>query len=476
MDIKVFLNDICKKIKYKPARKWISDELEAHVLEIKENYIDDGMEEMKAEEKAVSQMGSAEDIGKQLNKIHRPHLDWRLLILIFILMAFGLLIASFKGISNNANYIEIMIIYMLIGIATSIFIYLFDYRKLKNLSFLIYLFTTIVMILPMTGLGAFSKGIACINLFGYYFFPGTIAVTLYIIAFIGFIDSYNKNNTINFKIQNKIFSINKDFIKIIGLTGLSLIMMSSISTLTNTLILSLVYLVITTTKIIFNKENRVKNILILYGAIGVCAFALMFCLKVNPFSETMRLLSSFNPEIDPNNTGYIGMLQKEILQNAKLVGEAKTEVISSNNYIITKDSNYTFIYLLGKAGILIAGILVFIIVLTSVKLIINAKNIKEQYGKFLIIGLSTLYIFQSFASVLMNVNMGIQSNINIPFVSYGSIYFIINIWSMAIIFSVYRKKDINFEEPKKSKLFTKIQNLIFETEEENENIDPELNN
>ena len=200
-------------------------------------------------------------------------------------------------------------------------------------------------------------------------------------------------------------------------------------------------LIISTT----NKENRIKNLLKLYGIIGILVITLMIGLDVNPF-DSMRVLASFNPEIDPEGRGYIGMLQKEILQNAKMIGEAETEIISSDRYIIPMESNYTFIYLLGKTGIIPAVILVLAIILTSIKLIINAKNIKEQYGKFLIIGLSTLYILQSVASMLMNINLGIQADIKIPFVSYGGFYFMVNILSMALMFSVYRRKDINFEE------------------------------
>jgi len=155
------------------------------------------------------------------------------------------------------------------------------------------------------------------------------------------------------------------------------------------------------------------------------------------------------------------------MENAKLIGKAEVEeewlVVNIDD--IFEDSNHTFIYLLGKVGIIPAIILVLAIILTSIKLIINAKNIKEQYGKFLIIGLSTLYILQSVASVLMNINWGIQADINIPFVSYGGFYFMVNILSMALMFSVYRRKDINFEEPKKlkkPKILTKIENCFFE--------------
>ena len=64
MQIKEFLNTVCEQIKYKPIRNSISEELENHIEESKENYIRDGLEEKEAEEKAIVQMGNAEEIGK----------------------------------------------------------------------------------------------------------------------------------------------------------------------------------------------------------------------------------------------------------------------------------------------------------------------------------------------------------------------------------------------------------------------------
>ena len=297
MDIKTYLNNVCKEIKYEPAKKVISEELELHMKEVKENYINDGIEEKTAEEKAVHQMGDAEEIGKSLNKIHRPQLDWKLLILIAILMGFSLFISILKESTGNDTYIISSIEYMIIGFAISFVIYLFDYRKLKKHSFLIYLFATIILLLSLEDYGGTTiRGIPCIIFYGYSFFPGTITVTLYIIAFIGFIANYNKDNAIKFEIQNEKFSINKDFIKIVVLTLLSLIIMQTISTWTNTIILSFVYLAITTIKIATNKENRIKNLLTFYGIIGIFAITLMIGLDVNPF-DSMRVLASFNPEI-----------------------------------------------------------------------------------------------------------------------------------------------------------------------------------
>ena len=461
MDIKTYLNNICKEIKYEPAKKSISEELELHMKEIKENYINDGMDEKTAEEKAVHQMGNAEEIGRSLNKIHKPHLDWKLLILIAILMGFSLIISIFKEVSGNGYYIGRSIVYMILGVAISIGIYLFDYRKLKKCSFLIYIFATILMIMPIIGMGCYQRGVPYIYMGGFGFYPTTITVTLYIIAFIGFIVDYDKENIIKLKIQDEIFSINKDFIKILGLAIFSLIMMACHSRTTAIIILSFVYIVITTIKIVSNKENKIRNLATLYGIITFMIVIFIQGLGGIP----TRVLSSFNPEIDPYNTGWIGLQQKDIMQNAELIGEANVDGRIIDIDDLFKDSNHTFIYLLGKAGIIPSAILVLAIILTSIKLIANAKNMKEQYGKFLIIGLSSLYIFQSVASVLMNINLGIQVGIEIPLVAYGGFYFFISISSMALILSVYRRKDINFEEPKKlrkPKILTKIENVFFE--------------
>ena len=441
MDIKNFLDKVCGEIKYRPVRKGICEELKSHIQEIKEEYTNKGIPENEAEEKAVFQMGVPEEIGRKLNKIHKPKLDWKLLLLMVILMGFGVFVAILKQPIMNENYIGSTIIYMTIGVILSIGIYFFDYKLLKKYSTVIYIIASILMILPMIQFGFIPRGVYNIQLFEITISPSTIALPLYLISFIGFIFNYNKTNNFKMTILNKEIAINKDMVKIIICSVASLMLMEYISSITNAIILGIIYLIISTAKIIQNKKNRIKNLIILYVIPVFMGLLLILMLVKSPY-RFERIISSFNPEVDPESSGYVGMLQKEILENAKIIGEADTMPISNSQSIINVESNYTFIYLLGKTGILVAGLLVCTIILASVKLIINAKNIKEQYGKFLIIGLSSLYILQSFATILMNVNMGVQTNVNLPFVTYGGIYFIVSILSMAIIFSVYRRKDI----------------------------------
>ena len=111
MDIKNFLDKVCGEIKYRPVRKGISEELKSHIQEIKEEYTNKGIPENEAEEKAVSQMGVPEEIGRKLNKIHKPKLDWILLLLMVILMGFGVFVVILKQQNMNDDYIESTIIF-----------------------------------------------------------------------------------------------------------------------------------------------------------------------------------------------------------------------------------------------------------------------------------------------------------------------------------------------------------------------------
>ena len=59
-----------------------------------------------------------------------------------------------------------------------------------------------------------------------------------------------------------------------------------------------------------------------------------------------------------------------------------------------------------------------------------------------------MFILQSIFNILMNLNLWIESGFNLPFVSYGIGNLIMNLISLSIILSVYRRKDINLYEDK----------------------------
>ena len=45
-------------------------------------------------------------------------------------------------------------------------------------------------------------------------------------------------------------------------------------------------------------------------------------------------------------------------------------------------------------------------------------------------------------SILMNFNLGAKADFNIPLISYGNINLVINMMTLALVLSIYRRKDI----------------------------------
>ena len=144
MPIKDFLEKVCNEIKYKPIRKEISKELENHIEESKEAYMHKGESEENAINKAILDMGDAEVIGKTLNKIHRPKLDYKLIILLLILLCFTFLVVGIKTTSHvfseeEGPFFIKTIIYLIIGFILGLGIYFMNYTKIPKYSNYIYI-------------------------------------------------------------------------------------------------------------------------------------------------------------------------------------------------------------------------------------------------------------------------------------------------------------------------------------------------
>lgn len=268
---------------------------------------------------------------------------------------------------------------------------------------------------------------------------------LYIIAFIGFIENINNKSKIKIEYFEK-HNININLVKIITLSILSLILLWNCRTKSASIVLALVYFSIVVFKVIESKKK--KYIKRLWKITGISLIVLLLIGLVNlgltnTFERTItRLIANFNPQIAPNGEGWQGILQQEVVNSAKLFG--KIETTNSIEYSIFNTENEVFpvIAMLANYGIILTIGMIIAILAYSIKLIYDTTKIKDSYGRLLIIGIASSFIFRSIFCILMNLNLGIRSDFEIPFVSCGKQELIIDMLSLAIVFSVYRRKNI----------------------------------
>lgn len=439
MQIKEFLNTVCEQIKYKPIRNSISEELENHIEESKENYIRDGLEEKEAEEKAIVQMGNAEEIGKKLNKIHKPKLDWKLLIILIVLLGFGFLVAftrETKIVSYKFDFIARYISSAIVGGILSIFIYFIDYTKIKKYSNIFYIIATLFMVYSLL-FGIKINGLSYIYFSLITFSPVIIAMPLYIIAFVGFINE-EKQYKKNIIILNR--DINLKLLKIISLSIISIIILAIIPSITSAFMLGLIYLIIGSVKLVQTKTNIKRNLLMLWGIPTILGLILLLGVMIEKPYIVDRFVAVYNPESQADCYGWLPLNRKIIINSAQTFGEA--DDTSNALEQIDEDVNYAFISILAHYGWIVSIGIVIAVLALSIELIINSIKIKEINGKLLIIGMSSMFILQSIFNILMNLNLIIDANFNLPFVSYGRLNLIVNMMCLALVLAIYRRKDI----------------------------------
>ncbi len=93
-----FLDETVKYVKFPFDRSGIRQELSEHMEDLFEDLVAEGVSVSEAKHLAVEYMGNAEEIGKELNKEHKPFWGWLWLItrVAAVLMA---IVVAFEGIS-----------------------------------------------------------------------------------------------------------------------------------------------------------------------------------------------------------------------------------------------------------------------------------------------------------------------------------------------------------------------------------------
>ncbi len=444
MLIKEFLENVCNEIKYKPIREDISEELNLHIQEQKEEYIKEGFEEKIAEEKAVTNMGNASEIGKKLNRIHKPKFDWILTLLVAILIGFGFLIITIRGRQdgrNSLNYLQRPTIFLVLGLIISIGIYFLDYRKVLKYSKEIYVISSMLLLITLL-FGREIAGRKYLSIFGNTIDPANICILLYIISFVGFLNNLNKRY-INISIGNFNLKLRFDIFKLALLSIISIILIMIGNRISITLILFLSYIIITTLYI-SKLQNKKSNFIKFYGILFSIAFILIVIAGIIDnalyYSIIKRIEATYNAT-DIYGNGWVNNLIKNILNDSRVFSGLEN---AADEYIglLTNGTEFALITIIMYCGTFYSTIVITAVILLGIKVILDCKNIKDEAGRLLVVGFGSYILLQAIFNILMNFNLIPIIALNLPFVSYGLNGLLVNMMMIAFILSIYRRKDI----------------------------------
>ena len=91
MNRQEYMEILSGQIRCRQAVPLVIKELEVHIEEQKADFLAEGMPESEAEEMAVKEMGDPVEVGIWMDGIHRPKMNWGIILLIGLLSAAGLM-------------------------------------------------------------------------------------------------------------------------------------------------------------------------------------------------------------------------------------------------------------------------------------------------------------------------------------------------------------------------------------------------
>jgi rod shape determining protein RodA len=181
-----------------------------------------------------------------------------------------------------------------------------------------------------------------------------------------------------------------------------------------------------------------KNYLLMLVIIGIIlsAFSWNFFLKDY---QKERVAVFLNPASDPQGAGYNVLQSTVAVGSGGMWGKGLGHGSQSQlNFLPEKHTDFIFAVIaeeLGFAGVIFL-LALFIIVLT--RLFFIAREIRDNFGKLIVSGISTIIFIQIIINIGMNIGIVPVAGIPLPLLSYGGSSLIATLAMLGIAESVWR--------------------------------------
>ncbi|HEO8422431.1 FtsW/RodA/SpoVE family cell cycle protein [Niallia sp. FSL W8-0635] len=406
----LFLDKVTEHVKSNEAKEWIKVEMSHHIQLAKEGWIKKGLTQMEAEEKAIEEMGSPMQLGRELSAIHRPIIDWVIVSLTVSLLMIGIL----PVVTYDIHFIGEKLLTVIGGMAVVIGIMFFDYRKLAQYGYLFYIVGSLLL-LSIIFFSNFSINGAAYLKFGPILVKGIMAIPFFLLAWASFFSK---------KDFSYIFFLCLFFFSCV----LFLFGFDSISTV-------FIYIFTVVVMLFWSKFSKKKVLLTLGTGISIFLLINTYIYITRGNYRLNRLMAFFFPEKYGDDAGWFYLYRDKMWASLKWIGSSEADT-----YFV----NYTdtvFLHLAFEFGYVMAGILILLFTALIVKMFINVKYIKNSYAKLLIIGATALYSVQVIYNIGMCVGLLPITSLSLPFISYGIVPTIINALLIGLILSIIRRKN-----------------------------------
>lgn len=423
-----YLNTLLEQIRCKKARPYIRQELQNHIEDQIDANLSAGMNKKDAELEAVRDMGDPVEAGISLDRIHRPQIAWKLLLIISLLSIAGVLLQTAIGLAfgNTEGYSSgRYITHVIIGLAVMCGLYLLDYTLLAKYSKIIALLL-IIMCFSTFYFGNMINGMRYFSFLGYPI-PAWSFMLFYVPVYGSILYKYRDQGYTGliraalWMLMPVILVLRLPSITIAGLLLASMLVMLTIA--------------IHKEWFTVQKPLAISAIWCIYLVIP-CALLVVLYYSHRFAPYQMARIQAF---VSGSEENYMQNLLHSFLHSSNLIGSNGINVAEN---LPEFRADYILTCLTSMYGIIPAILLCCVIAVLITAIFHTAFRQKNQLGMLMGCGCGMVFLISFLVNVLENVCLFPSSMTFLPFISAGGSHIVVSYGLLGIVLSIYKYKNI----------------------------------
>jgi cell division protein FtsW (lipid II flippase) len=442
-EIQYFLQQACVGIRSRALREEITVELMSHLEEAIGEEEAAGASEQEAITIAICRMGDPGDLGERMRSIHKPRVDWMLLLALMGILGVGLLLASsipLAGRRPDYAYLPKQLWMGVIGLGLALIIRRMDYQKLHKLSWFLYGGTVLFSVLPYLNLlSTTSNGNYFINtgINAMYYLRPTISIVpssitpyLFLISLAGILSSPLWNGV---RSKRRTLLVN-------SMVAICFLFVPCFFYIFASEPASGILYIISSMLILIIMRTSWKQVTLFFAAlITFCSLTVIF---LNQFTGTLWW---FNLSSLSFNYHSRDALERGVLLNSSIKAIREGGLWGHGfgvklDYLPGFYSEMAFAYLNYSMGWLLSLGVAVLLLLLLVRLFINSSMVVNRYGQLLATGLSSIFAVQVIWNLGMSVGLLPMMGLALPFLSYGPLQLVVQLVMVGVILSALKPR------------------------------------
>jgi len=300
-------------------------------------------------------------------------------------------------------YLKRQAAYVLIGLAVMIGLALFDYRRLEQISTVLYVGILVALLAVLSPIGSPALGSARWFSFGpLQLQPSEFATLVLIVAIATY--CARRPEGLDFR----------DLVRLVLMSGIPIILVIKQPDLGTGIVMAVILMVMLAAAGIPGRYL----LLLIVGAIVLVLFALNFGLLKHYQIE--RLTSFISPNGASQAATYNVTQAKEAIAVGGIFGQGLFHGALTNlAYVPEQQTDFIFSAVGEQLGFVGAGLLLVAYGVVAWRVLRTAQLARDNYGRLLCAGIFALLVFSVFENVGMNMGIMPVTGIPLPFLSYG---------------------------------------------------------